>query len=353
MDKIRLRRKEKHDMTHLQSWSAAFFIFLLLVLSANNAGAIKVTPSKFDHFNLTVPEKIIAGESFVIKITAQDSYGNLIADFSESGREFALSASGPATIQPLRLSPALFEGGATNVTVTARDAGKMSIFISDISTGKKIQRLDVSVGGMPGQTENAAESLKDTGKAKEPRKAVSKLTETGKKKAADKTAKPSKKDIRKESVNEKKKAIVVSKTRESRKTASPPTTNTKEPTKKIPENRKGEKLFSISDISILEAGEKALLVIKSPSPAEPPEYKKTLETRQGKKVIKLSLKPAVKKTDSLVKLQSELIGDIHVEEDIKEREAVNLYIELKTGPAFSDIAAQKDALIVMLSKIRK
>lgn len=346
MDKIRPGRKRGHDMTCLRSLSFAIFIFILLFLSAGNAGAIKVRPGKFDHFNMNVPEKIIAGESFVIKVRALDSYGNLITAFSETGIEVTLSASGPATINPLRLSPALFEGGVANVTVTSRDAGNLSIYISDFSTGKKLQHLDISVDRTPGQTENAAEPLRNTGKASELRKTVSRPSETDRKEAAPK---PAEKDIIKKSLNTKRAATAVSKPRETQKTASLPAAKTNEPAKKIPENKKGEKLFSISDISILEAGEKALLVIKSPSPAEPPEYKKTLETRQGRKVIRIRLKPAVRNTDSVVKLQSELIGNIYVEEDLKDHSAINLLIEVKNAHSFSDIVTQKNALIVMIA----
>lgn len=349
MDESRLGKKQRHSMTFIPSLSAALFISILLFLSADNAGAIKVKPGKFNNFNLTVPEKIIAGESFVIKIRAQDSYGNLIADFSESGKEVTLSASGPATIHPLRLSPALFEGGVANVTVTVRDPGNLSLFISDISTGKKIQHLDISVDRTPRTTENATGTLKETRKAKEIKKTASRLPDTDKKEAAAKLDISAKKKMIKESVNETKAATVVSKPGETHKTASIPAANTKEPAKKAPESGKGEKLFSISDISILEAGEKALLVIKSSSPSETPEYKKTVETRHGKKTLKIRIKPAVRKTDSIVKLQSDLISSINVKEDIKERDVINLYIELKNVQTFSDIVTQKDALIVMIS----
>ncbi|MBI5187676.1 MAG: hypothetical protein HZA07_01185, partial [Nitrospirae bacterium] len=109
------------SLTDMLVFSVISFL-VFFSLSISYAGTVIVKPGKFDHFTLQVPDRIIAGESFVIKALVYDSNNNLITNFSESGKEFKVSATGSAHIQPSLLGLTSFPGGVANITVTDKKA---------------------------------------------------------------------------------------------------------------------------------------------------------------------------------------------------------------------------------------
>lgn len=107
-------------------------LFVLVFLSTSYAGTVIVKPGRFDHFIIQVPERIIAGESFVIKAQVYDSHNNVITNFSEAGKEFRIAVSGSASVQPSHLGPTSFPGGATNITVTDKKAEAIVFSIYEV-----------------------------------------------------------------------------------------------------------------------------------------------------------------------------------------------------------------------------
>lgn len=103
----------------LVAFSLTFFQF-----TYSQAGTVVVKPGQFDHFTLQVPDRIIAGENFIIRAQAYDANKNLITNFSETGKEFKVDIQGSATVQPSVLSAASFSGGSANITLNSTKAGK-------------------------------------------------------------------------------------------------------------------------------------------------------------------------------------------------------------------------------------
>lgn len=418
----------------------------LLCSPAGNAYAIRVAPGMFDHFALQLPEKITAGEVVVIRVLCQDSYNNLITNFSESGREFIVSVSGSATVQPAHLTPASFQGGVTNINITAKKAEKIMLYIHEVneptpvlmketvvspgkldhfmvsapdnvSAGSKFEiritakdAFDNTIHDMetkgrdlsiePSGTsaikasgasvydfrngtavaELAAEkagrlsiNVKDllTGSKGQSREIIvnpalaEKTQEPAKKtRETQKTAVVSSLTVKEKGTGEIKKSRTEEKNREPVKksikpqaTASVPAPAVKETRNekpKKPEAMQSGNLFSITDIALMETEGRGLLVIRGASSAAPAayKYKKVIEKRLGREWLKVSIAPAVRKTDRAVKLKSEIIGEILVDDDSKEKDTVNIYIEFKAEKLFLDISGQKNALVVMISKTK-
>lgn len=91
----------------------------------SQAGTVVVKPGQFDHFTLQIPDRLIAGENFIVRVQVYDANNNLITNFSETGKEFKVEIQGAATAQPSTLNAASFSGGAANVTVNSKKAEKL------------------------------------------------------------------------------------------------------------------------------------------------------------------------------------------------------------------------------------
>src|SRR5512135_2348788 len=113
------------------------WLVLLIIVSlfmphgALEAGTIVVKPGRFDYFALQTPDKMTAGENFVIKVFAYDSNNNLITNFSEYDKEFKVEVSGAALVQPSVLNGACFSGGMANVLINQKKAEKVTFSIKE------------------------------------------------------------------------------------------------------------------------------------------------------------------------------------------------------------------------------
>lgn len=106
-----------------------FFTFLSCSLAL--AGTVVIKPGKFDHFTLQMPDRAVAGENFVVKVSVYDANKNLITNFSETGKEFRVDANGTATVQPSLLGASAFSGGIANILVNNKKAEKISFSIRE------------------------------------------------------------------------------------------------------------------------------------------------------------------------------------------------------------------------------
>jgi hypothetical protein len=106
-------------------------LFTFININLSYAGTVVVKPGKFDHFTLQIPDKIIAGENFIIKAQIYDSNNNLITNFSESGKEFTVNINDSATIHPSALSAASFSGGNANISINSKKAEKIIFSIHE------------------------------------------------------------------------------------------------------------------------------------------------------------------------------------------------------------------------------
>lgn len=83
------------------------------------------TPTSVDPGTFTPPTMHALG----VNATSADPTGNMLADGSAGGRNFAPESAGtPATMSPTSIQGGSFTGGATNGTVTVNPAGNSSPF---------------------------------------------------------------------------------------------------------------------------------------------------------------------------------------------------------------------------------
>ena len=104
-------------------------LFVLAASNASHSGNIIVKPGGFDHFAVQLPEKVRAGEGFIVRLQAYDMHDNLITNFAETGKEFKVLVSGSAQAQPSILKAAAFMGGSAGITVTGEKAGAVMLSI--------------------------------------------------------------------------------------------------------------------------------------------------------------------------------------------------------------------------------
>jgi hypothetical protein len=134
--------------------SALFYLFFmsLALLSASPAfsGEIIIKPGKFDHFNINLPERIIAGEKVSVTLQAVDSLNNLIGDFGTGGREFQISISGSASVEPASLKSMSFENGAAAFFMKDKVVEPVTLTVHE--NGKPIPVLTRELFITPGKT---------------------------------------------------------------------------------------------------------------------------------------------------------------------------------------------------------
>lgn len=111
--------------------SLLIILCVLAVSGAAYSGNIIIKPGKFDHFVIQMPEKIRAGEGFMVRLQAYDAHDNLITDFGEAGKDFKVSVSGSAQAQPSTLKSSSFTAGAAGITVTDKRAESVTLSISE------------------------------------------------------------------------------------------------------------------------------------------------------------------------------------------------------------------------------
>lgn len=113
------------------------FLIILCILAVSGvaySGNIIIKPGKFDHFAIQIPEKSRTGEGVIVRLQAYDVHDNLIADFGETGKDFKVSVSGSAQVQPSTLKSASFTGGTAGITITDKKAESVTLSISEFGS---------------------------------------------------------------------------------------------------------------------------------------------------------------------------------------------------------------------------
>ncbi|MBI5194418.1 MAG: hypothetical protein HZA08_13410 [Nitrospirae bacterium] len=130
---------------------AIFPIMLILTAMIINfpslvfSGEISVRPGKFDHFNILIPEKIVAGEDASITLHAVDSLDNQTLNFGEKEKEFYLAVTGTAAVRPESFKSSLFNNGATTFTLMNKAAENVRLSIMERGNPIPILLRDITV----------------------------------------------------------------------------------------------------------------------------------------------------------------------------------------------------------------
>lgn len=278
---------------------------------------IKVNPTVADHFVVITPDAAISGLPFKIKVEAYDRYDNPVKNYNLTGSNVDLQTTGTGILSPSVISPSEFIDGVALVEIVYDKAESFSI--SAIMAHMK-----------------AAERI--TIKEKEPIKKPIEPTQ------APKPSVVAKKKIEKREKREKPEAE-----KEAAKTKKPIVKEAKkeEPKKELKKELKQP--FIVNNVSIIEAKEKAMLVIHVAPSDRQLEYKEEIESRFNKEWLKIRLKPAIRKTERSLKFKSKFIGEVILEEDKSEQDVLNVYVELIPSEVTFDVASVKNSLVVTVA----
>lgn len=372
-------------------------------------GDIKVANAAPDHFVVVTPDAAVAGQKFKIKIETYDRFNNIVKNFNLAGNDVLLNTTGSGSISPARISPAEFTNGIAMIDVLYDKAESFLIsarMSSDKVAGRvQLREQDVKREERPvarteprelplekpkppverGVEKPAAAARADAkpkdpepkpkvaeAKPKEPEPRPKKAVEAKPKepeRTPETTAAKPKAEAEKKPVKEEKKtppmetrkpvekaavqpdAVIAKKPAEERRPPPliPETKKAEEPKKKEERPAVKDDLFVVNNVSIIEAKNKAMLVINIKNPDGHLEYGDEIESRYGKEWLKIRMKPAVNKTEKSFKFSSAFVGEVQLEEDKKGGGGLSVFIELIPPGLTYDIARVKNTLIVTLA----
>lgn len=108
---------------------AALFIMAAPVFV--HSGEITVKHGKFDHFNISMPEQMLAGEDITIKIHAVDSLNNTILSFGEPKKSFSVSVVGSSVIKSATFDSTSLVNGTLTFILNDKTAERVSLTITE------------------------------------------------------------------------------------------------------------------------------------------------------------------------------------------------------------------------------
>ena len=126
------------------------FLQLLITLtivapSFSIAGEILINPGKFDHFNIALPEKIVAGEDATLSLQAVDAFNNVLFNFGDTEREFQIWVTGSAVVKPTSFKSSSFANGALIVKLSDKVAESFTLAIRESGSPIPIISKDLNV----------------------------------------------------------------------------------------------------------------------------------------------------------------------------------------------------------------
>ena len=119
----------------------------------------------------------------------------------------------------------------------------------------------------------------------------------------------------------------------------------KEPAK---EKKAKEKFFEIKKVSIIEAKNKAMVIINMKSPNGNLDYNSEMDSQKGQNWIKVSLKPAVNKAKKLWKFKSAFVKEVLIEDDAKA-DGLIIRVETLSKQVTFDVNKVKDSLVISIT----
>lgn len=283
---------------------------------SGKSNLIRINLPIADHFGVTTPDVAMSGQPFKIRIEAYDRFNNLVKNYNLAGIDVILKTTGAGVLSPSVIPSSEFVDGVALVDVVYN----------------KAESFDISATMAPVK---AAEGI-----AIKEKKTVEKAPEP--------TPTPQPPVVGKKKIERREKPKVEKEVAEAKKPAVVKEARREEPKREL--KKEVKQPISVNNVSIIEAKEKAMLVINFTPPDGELEYKDEIETRDGKEWLKTRLKPAIRKTERSLKFKSEFIGEVLVEEDKSERDVLNVYVELIPPEVVYDIARIKNSLIITTAK---
>jgi hypothetical protein len=318
---------------------------------------IAIVAGEPDHFVVTTPQEAVAGETFPAEIAALDGFNNSIVDYDLRGLEVYLSTDGTGTVSPSAVSPSAFSNGKATVEISYSKAESFSV-IAALSKDdlekiirERLRRAPVSPGPAPLTPEEVAQERERELALQAREEAMQAKMET------DEQAESRDEALR--AREEARKAMD-----EAVKAPAPPPEPSAEPGRvddvppgpdpaKVPlptpapqEPLKEAKktVQELSQVSLIESKGRAMVMLETTGPVS---YKASTGSAFSKEWIYVELFPVQRtrgKVGDLIRVESDLIGDIQVEDVDSERVKVSLQILL---PDISYVVSQQDRAVVV------
>jgi hypothetical protein len=317
---------------------------------------VSVSNSEPDHFVVSTPDTAVSGQKFNIKVEAYDRFKNIVKNYNIIGPDVMLETSGSGNLSPSLLSPSSFSQGVAMVDVSYDKAESFQI-AANLATGKPpIRTLKAGKREIPRKKTARKKTVTKTRRVpKKPEKEESAVEGMSAKEYLEQirvshvAPEASKTEDKKDKI-----------TRQPKKAPEPKTTPVKpvEPTRKKPVEvakkeitkvRKPAEPFKVSNISIIEAKDKAMLVINITNPNGDLEYSDEIESKYGKEWLKLQMSPALYKTEKAFKFKSSFVGEVLLEAVKDKKNVLNVYVELLPSGVTFDIARVRNTLIVTIA----
>jgi hypothetical protein len=143
-------------------------LFIAIVIAAPSfvqGAEIIIKPGRFDRFDISAPERIVAGQEAAIKLRAVDSFNNVIRDFNKTEREFTLSVSGSAVATPDVFRASNFVDGTFTFLITNRTAE--TVTLSVLEKGMPIPILSKNLRIIPDKPDSFSVEVPNTVQAGE------------------------------------------------------------------------------------------------------------------------------------------------------------------------------------------
>lgn len=358
--------------------------------SKGTSDMITVVSGHADSFKIYSPKEVIAGEPFEISVVALDRFGNIVTDYSSTGANITITSSGKAKPFPSVIPSHEFSNGQVKtfirydvpeaISLIVSESRKMSKGTSEIinviapvaqkfeiitpstvyagqkfkikitaynQAGNAIKNYNVAGSGVQLETTGTGQLTPSLIPASEfingsaivevqynksetftisAHTVKSETVVAVKKTAAKSTVKQA--ALAKESAKHKKQKIK------------------KEQTKKETKVKKLSTL-EMSGISMVEPKNKSSIAIHIPNINKGISYNAYTEVIDGKKWIIIKISPVVNKIEKPVKFDSKFIGEVVIENDSNDKNAVYIKFELLKPTKFH-VVKEKNSLNIVL-----
>jgi hypothetical protein len=94
---------------------------------SGSSDPVSVIATDPDRFVVTAPDEAVAGESFPVTIEAMDRYNNIIEDYDLRGLQVFLSTDGSGQVTPTSVSPSAFAKGKATVEIAYSKAESFTV----------------------------------------------------------------------------------------------------------------------------------------------------------------------------------------------------------------------------------
>lgn len=101
--------------------------------SQGESPTLQVNPARLDHFTILGPKAAVAGEKFIVLVSAFDAFENLVTNYQSQGEGVAFLASGTGALAPSSVPAREFQNGQARVTFTYTRAEPLRISAREVN----------------------------------------------------------------------------------------------------------------------------------------------------------------------------------------------------------------------------